>query len=266
MSPPVRVRADDPGMNHCLPPVLNRPLLARLDREWQALNHRPAVLLRARSWALGVAFSSLDEVVLATGFRTRPAVVGSAQAAECQDRVGDAVLAALLRAARTDDVAARVVLQRLLPGLVSRSGRWGERRKGGSTEPFDELLSVAWTVIREFPVERRPHHLAANLLRDAEAVAFTRTARRAIVMELTPPNTLDLPVEVSNADDPQGELADVLAAAGSLSDDDMALLELLLQGHSQAEVAAKLSMSVRTVRNHRDAMVHRLRTAALAAA
>jgi len=253
-------------MNYCLPPVLNRPLLDRLEREWQALNCRPAVLQRARSWGLGVPFSSLDDVVLATGFRIRPAAVGSEQAAQCQDRVGDAVLAVLLRAARTDGVAARVVLQRLLPGLVGRASRWNERRAGGSTDPFDELLSEAWTVIREFPVERRPHHLAANLLRDAEAGAFTRVARRTIVVELTPPNTLDIPVEPSTEEDPQGELAEVLAAAGSLSDDDMALLELLLQGHTQEEVATRLSVSVRTVRNHRDAMVHRLRTAVLAAA
>ena len=264
MSLPVRARADHPGMTHCLPPVLNHQLLAALDHEWRALNRRPSVLEHARNWQLGVAFTSLDDLVLATGFRAQPAA--SRGSAACQDRVGDAVLAALLRAARTDPVAARVVLQRMLPGLLGRASRWGAHRAGGSTDPFDELLSVAWTVIREFPVERRPHHLASNLLRDTEAAAFAKVARRTIVIDLIPTHHLDTSYDSYDAQDPERELADVLAAAGSLSEGEMQLLELLLQGHSQAEVAALLSVSERTVRNHRDAMVHRLRKAALAAA
>jgi DNA-binding CsgD family transcriptional regulator len=261
VSLPVRVRADAAGMHHRLPPVLNRPLLAGLDREWHALNRCPDALQRARGWGLGVPFRTLDDVVLATGFRTQP-VLG----AVCQDRVGDSVLAALLRAARTDVVAARVVLQRLLPGLLSRASRWGTERAGGSTDPFDELLSVAWTVIREFPLDRRPRHLASNLLRDTEAAAFAKVARRTIVIDLTPTNSLDVPVEEEADEDPKRELAAVLAAAGALSESEMELLELLLQGHSQLEVATLLSVSERTVRNHRDAIVHRLRRAALAAA
>ena len=71
VSAPVNVavspRADDPGMTSRLPFLVNRPLLARLDREWQVLNHRPAVLRRARGWGLGVPFVSLDEVVAAAG-------------------------------------------------------------------------------------------------------------------------------------------------------------------------------------------------------
>lgn len=264
MSLPVRVRADDPGMQHLLPPVLNHQLLASLDHEWQTLNRRPSVLAHARNWQLDVPFTCLDDLVVATGFRPQP--VGTRGASACQDRVGDAVLAGLLRAARTDAVAARVVLQRMLPGLLSRASRWGTHRAGGSAEPFDELLSVAWTVIREFPLERRPHHLASNLLRDTEAAAFAKVARRTIVIELIPTHFLDTPVEPDDTEDPKRELADVLAAAGSLSEKEMELLELLLQGHSQSEVAALLSVSERTVRNHRDAMVHRLRRAALAAA
>ena len=107
---------------------------------------------------------------------------------------------------------------------------------------------------------------APVMLRDTEAAAFAKVARRTIVIELIPTHFLDTPVEPDDTEDPKRELADVLAAAGSLSEKEMELLELLLQGHSQSEVAALLSVSERTVRNHRDAMVHRLRRAALAAA
>lgn len=268
MSPAVRARADDPTMQR-LPQIINRPLFARLQREWQAITQRPAVLHRASGWGLGVPFHSLDDIVMATGFcvrtgRDQPDVADAAAPAPADHHAANAVLARLLVSARTDDVAARVVLQRLLPGLVGRARRWGAHRAGGSFDAFDELLSAAWMVIREFPVERRPHHLAANLLRDSEARAFGRSVRRLLVHELTEPNRLDLPVELAPTE-PADELAEVVACAGALSEHDLRLLELLVQGLSQAEMAALLSVSERTVRNHRDAMVHRLRSAAMAA-
>ena len=252
-------------MNMRLPLAVNRPLFDRLQREWEAINHRPAVLRRARGWGLGVSFDCLDQVVVATGFWTSR-----------QDRVaglpfddhatgGNAVLSRLLVAARTDDVAARVVLQRMLPGLVARARRWGGHRVGGSIDAFDELLSAAWMVIREFPLERRPRHLAANLLRDSEYRAFERANRRLLVHELTDPHLLDLPAQVVATPDPADELAEVVASASSLTEHDLQLIDLLTQGHSSAEVASALHVSERTVRYHRDSVVHRLRAAALAA-
>ena len=44
-------------------------LLVRLSREWRAISHRPTVLRRARTWQLGVAFVSLDDIVAAAGWR-----------------------------------------------------------------------------------------------------------------------------------------------------------------------------------------------------
>ncbi|MGB8862261.1 MAG: LuxR C-terminal-related transcriptional regulator [Ilumatobacteraceae bacterium] len=265
-------------MNVALPHPVNRPLLARLDREWRVLNERPAVLRRARSWGLGIELRSLEEVVAATGYWANrgqrlagegvaPAVLPAPATASATTpaRSANEVLRRLLLAARADDVAARVVLQRLLPGLIARARVWGGRRPGGSVDAFDELLSAAWTVIREYPVERRPSHLAANLLRDSEYRAFQRARRRLLVHELTDPNLLDLPVEVATCIDVAEELAEVVALARSLTQADLRLIELLVQGRTAREVAASMSVSERTVRNHRDAVVHRLRAAAMAA-
>ena len=252
-----------------LPLAVNRPLFDRLQREWQAINRRPAVLRRAGGWGLGVSFDCLDELVVATGFWTnrhdRVAAQGSPPARSSDVPSGNAVLARLLLAARTDDVAARVVLQRMLPGLVARARRWGGHRVGGSVDAFDELISAAWMVIREFPLERRPRHLAANLLRDSEYGAFERASRRLLVHQLTEPHLLDLSMQAVVALDPIDELAEVVANALSLTKHDLHLIALLAQGHSSAEVASVLQVSERTVRYHRDSVLHRLRAAALAA-
>jgi len=250
-------------MDQRLPLVINRSLLSRLEREWQAINQRPAVLRRAAGWGLGVQFSSLDEVIIATGFRPQP------EAGRCRDVADSAtaneVLRRVLVAARHDDVAARVVLQRLLPGVLAAARRWGGHRRGGSMDAFDEMLSATWMVIREFPIERQSSHLAARVLRASEYRAFQRANRRMMVHELTAPNLLDLPAETVVMLDAADELAEVVACAGALTEHELQLIELLARGCSATEMAERLSISVRTVRNHRDAVVHRLREAALAA-
>lgn len=268
MSPAVSGRADAGRMNTSLPLYSNRPLLVRLQSEWQLLRERPTVLRRARSWSLGVPFDNLDELIAATDYWPSPAERAAAASTNASGAgTGNEVVARLLAAARDDQVAARIVLQRLLPGLIARSRCWGPRRAGGSPEAFDELVSAAWTVIKEFPFERRPRHLIANLLRDSEYVAFRRASRRTLVHEFTEPRSLDTAVEYQAEIEPMLELADIIAQARShsLTDHDLSLLTLLANGASSAEAAQKLQISERTLRYHRDAAIGRLREAVLAA-
>ena len=262
----VSARADAGRMNTSLPLYSNRSLLTRLQSEWQLLRERPTVLRRAQGWSLGVPFDNLDQLLAATDYWPSPAARAAA-AANTRSTNANEVVTRLLAAARSDEVAARVVLQRLLPGLISRSRCWGPRRVGGSTEAFDELVSVAWTVIREFQFERRPRHLIANLLRDSEYGAFRRVSRRLLVHEFTEPHSLDSSVEYRAEIEPMLELADLIAEARShaLSEHDVQLLTLLANGASSAEAAKQLNVSERTVRYHRDAAVGRLRHAVLAA-
>lgn len=250
-------------MNQRLPLVTNRSLRSRLEREWQALNQRPAVLQRAAGWGLGIEFASLDEVVAAAGFRSQGGEGGGVPATLSADT--NEVLLRLLVAARIDDVAARVALQRLLPGVIAAARRWGGHRQGGSPDAFDEMLSATWMVIREFPIERQSHHLAACVLRAGEYRAFQQANRRMMVHELTAPHLLDLPMETAVTLDVADELAEVVASARSLTEHDLQLIDLLARGCTPAEMAERLRVSVRTVRNRRDAVVHRLREAALAA-
>ncbi|MDO8391483.1 MAG: LuxR C-terminal-related transcriptional regulator [Actinomycetota bacterium] len=233
------------------------PLAVRLEREWRALATRSAVVQRARTWGLGVPVSSLDDVLVATGFRPEAHVVAACATVEHNE-----VVARLLLAARADPLAARVVLQRLLPGLVAAARRW-ERRHDAATDAFDEVVAAAWAVAREFPLERRPQHLVANLLRDAEYHAFVRARRRRLVVEPASPGRLDHAVE-SPPLDALAELTEVVACTPSLTAHDRRLLGLLLSGRSTLQVAAALQVSERTVRAHRDSMVSRLRQAVAA--
>ena len=245
--------------------------LSRLRAEWEALAISPAALRSARSWQLPIGeFGSLDDVLSAAGMRlvAPPADVAPGDATAAVVGVtaggapaGDEVLRMLVVVARTDALAARVVLQRLLPGLSAAARRHG-RCHNEHLAAFDELLSVAWGVIREFPVERRNHHLAPALLRDCEHHAFRKQTRRLLILEPTEPRRLDR-VEREVATEPLLELCQVIGAArgGHLAPADVALLRLLLSGRRLAEVAEELSISGRSVRNHRSAAVHRLRAA-----
>ncbi|MFZ9627825.1 MAG: hypothetical protein ACO3C1_00575 [Ilumatobacteraceae bacterium] len=150
-------------------------LMGRLAADWAAMSRRPTVVRRARSWSLGVEFSDLDDLLRHAGFRQQTVGLDDSQDAE---RAADDVLGRLVLAARHDELAARVVLQRLLPGLSAAARRWSGDRRGGSTDAFGEIVSAAWVVIRAYPVERRPGRFAAKLLRDAEHQAFVKATRR----------------------------------------------------------------------------------------
>jgi len=248
-------------MHNTLP--LSRPLVIRLQSEWNAMRSRPSLLRRAAVWGVTDTLDSLDDLLIATGFRVSRPAPGAAAATDL-DHDPDIAMGRLLVVARTDELAARVVLQRLLPGLLSVARRWPSHRRGGSETAFDDLIGVAWGVIREFPLERRPHHLVANLLRDCEYRAFVRSDRRLLVHEPTAPHLLDLGHDqrgTSGLMEPLHELLEIAAQAATLTADDRVLLGLLLSGRSTIEVADALSVSERTVRTYRAAMVERLREA-----
>lgn len=259
MSHPVNGRADAAAMT-TFPHTSSAPptFMARLQREWDVLAHRPAVLRRAAAWQLGVPFRSLDDLAVAAGlrrsFRQRPtAPAGSGPSP-------DAVLRHLVALARHDDLAARVVLQRMMPGLIAAARRWARRPEGGAMA-LEEVVTAAWQVVRTYPLERRPHHLAASLLRDAEYHAFVRPYRATVVPELHPTDHFDRPV---HHDDPVETLAELVAVARctSLTPRDEQLLALLLDGATPPQIAHEMEVSVRTVTNLRDALVHRLRRTA----
>jgi len=237
-------------------------LLLHLRDEWAVITTRPVVVRRIDSWSLPVRVTSVDELMRALG--DRRAGVPPVVAAPDDGATGgaptvepDELLLSVVALARHDDLAGRVVLQRLLPGLLALARRWSRRCDG---DPLDELVASAWIVIRTFPVERGHRNLAARMLGDCEYRTFLKQARRLLVQEPTPDVGADLASEAART--PLQELVELVGSAADLTDRDRRLLGLILSERSAAEMAAALAVSERSVRVHRASMVQRLRSAA----
>ena len=154
--------------------TVHRSPITLLENEWTRMNHSLRVLRTVNSWGLGTCeFHSLNELLHAAGFRTAKS-----------DAVADQTLAKLVRRAATDELAGRIVLQRVLPPLISIAQRRGRIRSTGFDDALGMVLSHAWEVIRTYPIERRPAKIAANIVRDVEYFAFVRSERRRPTIEI----------------------------------------------------------------------------------
>ena len=227
-------------------------LSSRLDQEWRVLAPRPDARRAAARWRIVAGpVGDLDDVLAACGF----GVPHTTAANEC--------LARLVTIARQDDLAARVVVQRLLPGLLGIA----RRRRAFEREAFDELLGAAWLTIRQARTAGR-EHLAAGLVRDAAYRAFTAPGRRLSATEVAvDPRTLDEEAAVERVSACE-ELALLLAEAraSGVPATDLDLFRQLAVVGSPGRVAVLRQVTPRTVRNHRDRAAARLRQVALDAA
>ena len=139
----------------------------------------------------------------------------------------DMVLCALLRCAREDPLAARLVLQTLLPVLKRQVGQVlinADERE----ELWSAVLYRVWQRIRSYPIGRLPHHVAANLaLTSVREVLEALERERKLARRMTHASSPELP------DRDPGE-----------SDID-ALLELAVQAGGITETEAELIVRTR---------------------
>jgi hypothetical protein len=237
--------------------------------EWEHLVRSRSTRRRVLDWnvvpdgEVADPFDPLPQLVAFAGLR------GSSAWPAADDATADLVLGALVRRARHDDLAARVVLQRLMPGIAAIATRWS--RGVGRAAAFDEALGAAWEAIRTFPIDRRPVRVAFGLLTEVEYRAFRKPLRRKARFE-----PCDVETELSNAPtvwapaaaaDPAVELAELLdaAAAAGVPDDDLELVRRLGRGESPISIAECHRVTDRTIRNRRREVAARLRVVALAA-
>jgi DNA-directed RNA polymerase specialized sigma24 family protein len=163
-------------------------VIERLDAEWPALAAGP-LHSRLRCWAL-------EEPALA-GFATTQQLLRHLRGLRGRGDAEDEILVALVRRARVDPQAARVVLQALLPGLKNLAGRLllepDERE-----EIWSALLAHCWERIRRYPLERRPSRIAANVLLDTlqkttRELKRQRRERDELAGDLSPQQTASPP-------------------------------------------------------------------------
>jgi DNA-directed RNA polymerase specialized sigma24 family protein len=203
-------------------------VVVALEREWDALASR-ALDGRLRVWS--------DREPALTSFSTVQELLHSLRRLRGTHEAENAILVALVRQARSDPLAARVVLQALLPGLKRLAGRLlldvAER-----DELWSLLLAHLWEQIRRYPLERRPRRIAANLLLDAAhaTLADLGTERR---LRAQPSDA----VPASPAHAEGGEHEEVVLAsavrAGALSREEaLLILRTRIEAVSLARLAA----------------------------
>lgn len=212
----------------------------------------PDAVSAARSWRIvEVAFDDLDQLLGLAGFE-RP-----------DGSDADQVLLGLVLRARTEQLAARIVLQRLLPGLLAQVRR---RRRAGRDDAFQELVASAWVAIREYDPTRRPACLAAALIAGADYLAFGRAERRNDPTDPVAPERFDQRID-DDRRAPLDELVELLAdaRAAGISDDDLDVVRGLISVGTPSGLAAALGVTPRTIRNRRDRALDQLRQVGLAA-
>jgi hypothetical protein len=215
-------------------------VLDLLDREWGRLATDAGAARRlADVRALAGRATSLGEV---------EAYVRSADAA-----MADRVLVALAaRAVEGDTLAARVLLQLLLPGVRRLARTWWAL--GDAEERASAAVAAVYDRIRHYPIARRPARIAANVLMDA-ASDLRRAARTARTARTARPGE---PAPVGGAahgypgdPNPAVELAGVLADAvqdGVVSADDAELIAASrIAGTPLATIAARRGAKLRTL-------------------
>ncbi|MEZ5215702.1 MAG: hypothetical protein R2705_01170 [Ilumatobacteraceae bacterium] len=241
-------------------PTFQSDLVAPLLRDWDRFRRSPLTRSTIVGWGGPIA-EGIDEhhpdpateILCRTGFL----------AVDCAGDP-DLTLARLVELAHHDEVAARIVLQRMLPPIVSVARRRGPRH-GGARAATDQLVAMAWIVIRQFPADRRSRRIAANLLRDIEYQAFVRDRRLLSAREqVGVPEAVGRPMFAVSVDRPASPCTEVaellqLAATSGMSREDLDLLRGWAAGTSPRAVADQIGVCERTVRSRRHQAVDRVR-------
>ena len=238
---------------------------SRLDAEWAQIRTARRCLLAARRWAaddphhplavLVADATDLDVVIRATQRGVSP--VGS----------DEVILLRLVELARHDELAGRLVIQRLLPGLISQAV--AHRDFYETIDPIELVVPAAWLALRTFDIEHRRHHMAASLISDAVFAAFRAPLRRkSSSEEVRSPDRFDEDAYEFAPTSALEELAGVVrdARCAGVPPSDIELLRRLAQVESPSMVACERNVTPRTIRNHRDRAVEHVRTALAIAA
>jgi hypothetical protein len=233
------------------------PLLAELDREWGRMHRCPRTLRRVRAWSTDpilapvvVDICDLDDLIQST----QPGGTG--------DGTGDEILRRLITLAADEELAGRIVFQRILPGLISRSRRWDGHTPGGDV--CDIAVGAAWLAIRTYDVGARSLHVAPSLIADALWIGFRRGSRRKVEQEIPVPGSVLMAHPA-----PQHEPAPIASLAGTLRAAhragvpaaDLDLMRCIVAAGSPSKAAHNCKVTVRTIRNRRDAASWKIRRA-----
>jgi hypothetical protein len=177
-----------------------------------------------------------------------------AAAPEDADRV---LLALVARAVDGDALAARVLLQLLLPGARRLARRWWAL--GEADERAAAAVTAVYHRIRNYPLARRPGRVAANVLMDA-AHELRRAVPRVPAVPCADPQQAPTPRGLaasvhSASENPAVELGELLRDAvseGIVGREDAELIaRSRIAGHRVADIAHHRGLRPRTLWDRR---------------
>ncbi len=222
-----------------------------LVQEWSALSIAPSTLRTVNGWGLpGKRVANLDEVLIRAGFGL-----------EATDSVGDQYLFKLVIRAANDELATRIVLQRLLPPLISIAARRGKLARGGFDEALTDTVAQAWIQIRTYPINKRPIKIASNLVRDSEYFAFVRDSRLKQLAVAWGDDVIDMIPTPETEVNSEDELTNLLMEVENwnLGTRSLSVLHQLAEGKSFRSIATDAGVNIRTVHSWRSTAISELR-------
>ena len=209
-----------------------------LEHEWARLRGDRTARRRLR-----------DVCAAAGGARSLADVERYVRSAGPQD--ADRVLLALVRrAVAGDGLAARVLLQLLLPGTRALARRWWAL---GDADERAAAVAAVYHRIRRYPLARRPGRVAANILLDA-ATELRRAVPKLVALPAADPaaEVRAVPARPDDGPDhPALELTELLrdaVAAGVVGREDAELIaRSRIGGQRVADIAAHRGLRPRTL-------------------
>ena len=213
-------------------------VLSGLDAEWRRIAACPAARRAVVRWGA-----------------VHPPLRGLADLGELLERRrdprhGQAVLAALATLAGTDEMAARALLQALLPGIV----RLASTTASDDCDAADEMAALAWERIRTYPAARSGP-VAGNILLDVKKQYRLHWKIHAPRSTALPPSPVLPPGDADQARSAEDEALDRVSFAEFLDIQQCVIgarnLRLVVRtrvdGVSLAEAAAEENVSVQTL-------------------
>ena len=220
--------------------------------EWARYARRPAIVRHVNSWAfMPRHVEHLDEVLELAGF-------GRA----IDDSDGDQFLWHLVREAEHDEIAARIVLHRMMPSIMNMARRRSRVFQGGLEMAINDAVGTAWMIIRTFPHHRRPRKIAANIAKDTEYYAFVRQHRLKRVREQQVGDEMlqgTYEYQLAHGDSEDFDNAMAEAEENGVKAHHIELLNRLANGEHSRDIAVTAGVSARTVRQYRKDAVEEVR-------
>jgi hypothetical protein len=216
-----------------------------LDREWERLS-RDRAAARRLAGACASAGGAWDLVELERYVRR----AGPADA----DRV---LLALVTRTVDDgDDLAARVLLQLLLPGTRNLARRWWAL--GDHDERAAAAVAAVYQRIRAYPLARRPGRIAANVLLDAARDLRRSVPAPADAAALADDRDRAAPEDTAPALELAGVLSDAVGDGALDLRDAQLIAHSRIAGHRVADLAARHHLGSRTLWDRRQRAERRL--------